>query len=92
MTRLAGQVGSCCVASACVVALGCGARPDTGKAARLETVKVAVYPFITYAPFFIAEDEGFFREQGVKVEISRLGYMEATAAVVRGELDVNIVA
>ena len=35
-----------------------------------ELVKVKVYisPYLSFGPYFIAEDEGYFREQGIEIE------------------------
>ncbi|MDH5506998.1 MAG: ABC transporter substrate-binding protein, partial [Anaerolineae bacterium] len=52
-------------------------------------LKVAVFRFLSYGPFFIAQDEGFFAEQGLDVEFV---HFEKTAdsipALARGDLDV----
>jgi NitT/TauT family transport system substrate-binding protein len=53
------------------------------------TLKVGILPYISYAPFFIAEEEGYFAEQGLQVELVRPGNVsEAVAALVQGDLDV----
>jgi ABC-type nitrate/sulfonate/bicarbonate transport system substrate-binding protein len=31
-------------------------------------LKVVILPYISFAPYFIAAEEGFFEEQGLKVE------------------------
>ena len=36
------------------------------------TMKVVVLPYLSYAPFFIAEDEGYFAEEGIEVEYVKL--------------------
>lgn len=52
-------------------------------------LKVSVLPFISYAPFFIALEEGFFAEQGLEVEFLRIeATSEAMPALASGELDV----
>jgi len=53
------------------------------------TMKVLLLPFLNFAPFFIAEEEGYFAEQDLQVEFVRMS--RSTAAVpmlVQGELDV----
>ncbi len=52
-------------------------------------LKVSVLPFISYAPFFIALEEGFFAEQGIEVEFLRIeATSEAMPALASGEIDV----
>jgi len=52
-------------------------------------LKVAVAPFLSYAPFYIAEAEGYFDEQGLDVEIVRVTRSsDAIASLVQGQLDV----
>lgn len=35
-------------------------------------IRIVVTPFLNYAPFFIAQEEGYFAEQGLAVEMVRL--------------------
>jgi NitT/TauT family transport system substrate-binding protein len=52
-------------------------------------LKVGILPYISYAPFFIATEEGHFAEQGLQVELVRPGNVsEAIVALVQGDLDV----
>lgn len=53
-------------------------------------VKVVVLPYIGYTPYFIAQEEGFFAEQGLDVEFVKMdmGTAKALPALVQGELDV----
>jgi len=52
-------------------------------------LKVGILPYISYAPFFIAKEEGCFAEQGLQVELVRPGNVsEAIVALVQGDLDV----
>jgi NitT/TauT family transport system substrate-binding protein len=52
-------------------------------------LKVVVLPFLNYAPFYIALEEGYFQEQALEVEFVRLPRnADATSALVQGELDV----
>ena len=73
-----------------VVALPACTTPEgTQREPELITVKVGTLPYISYAPFFIAEEEGFFAEQGIQVEFVKSGNVsESVASLVRGELDV----
>jgi NitT/TauT family transport system substrate-binding protein len=52
-------------------------------------LKVLLLPFLSYAPFFIADEEGFFAEQRLQVEFVKMG-SSATAipSLAQGDLDV----
>jgi NitT/TauT family transport system substrate-binding protein len=53
-------------------------------------VKVVLQSYVSYAPYFIAIEEGFFDEQALGVElVSFKTGTEAVPALVRGELDVS---
>jgi NitT/TauT family transport system substrate-binding protein len=50
---------------------------------------VASLPFLSFAPFFIADEEGYFTEQGLEVEFVRFERGgDAVTALVSGDLDV----
>lgn len=52
-------------------------------------LKVLLLPFLSFGPYFIAEEEGFFAEQGLEVEYIKMdGASEAIPALLHGELDV----
>ena len=52
-------------------------------------LKMHITPFLSYAPLFIAEDEGYFREQGLTVDfIKGVPASQTILLLVRGELDV----
>jgi NitT/TauT family transport system substrate-binding protein len=53
------------------------------------TLKVATQPYLAFAPFFIAEGEGYFIEQGLQIEFVQLAPEEVIPAVVTGEVDVS---
>jgi len=55
----------------------------------LVKIKVLSMPYITFAPFFIAQDEGYFAEQGLEVEfVTFNGLSTAIPALAQGEIDV----
>lgn len=59
------------------------ARPPARK------LTVLVLPYLGFAPYFIAQEEGYFAEQGLEIEYVKLGRSdEAIPALVQGELDV----
>lgn len=52
-------------------------------------LRVLVLPFISYSPFFIANDEGYFADQGLKIEFVRMATSEAAIpALASGDLDI----
>jgi ABC-type nitrate/sulfonate/bicarbonate transport system substrate-binding protein len=59
---------------------------------QLVHLKVAQFPYMTEAPYFIAQDEGFFAEQGLEVEFVPFAKSsDIIPALVQGQLDVSTV-
>lgn len=59
--------------------------------AQLKPVKLKVIslPFISYAPFYVAEDEGYFAEQGLQIEFVKMtDAVGALPALIKGDIDV----
>ncbi|MFC1561214.1 ABC transporter substrate-binding protein, partial [Candidatus Latescibacterota bacterium] len=53
------------------------------------TLRVVVVPFLSFAPLFIAEEEGYFSEQGIQVEFVKMERSSiAVPPLVQGKLDV----
>jgi NitT/TauT family transport system substrate-binding protein len=53
----------------------------SGKDSRLETVKVAQFnEFFLYMPLYLANEKGFFEEEGLKIEITNTGGDDKTFA------------
>jgi NitT/TauT family transport system substrate-binding protein len=53
------------------------------------TLKVLLLPYLSFAPLFIAEEEGYFAEQGLQIEFVKISdSAEAIPALAQGELDV----
>lgn len=53
------------------------------------TLRVVVLPFLSFAPFFIAQEEGYFAAENLDVEFVRLPRNpQAIPALAQGELDV----
>lgn len=74
----------------CTLLVGCAVQPivDNQKQT-LIPVKVQTLPYLSFAPFFIAQEEGYFAEQGLEVEFVRFQRSsEAIPALLQGELDV----
>lgn len=65
------------------------ALPTQGRATEMITLKVVQTPVLTYGPYFIAQEEGFFREQGLNIELVQFQRsQDAIPALVQGQLDV----
>lgn len=65
------------------------AAPPRGPGGPLVRLKVLSLRFLSFAPFAIARDEGYFRAQGLDVELVPLvSSAEATPSLIRGDLDV----
>ena len=53
------------------------------------TIKVVFTPYISNSPFFIAQEEGFFVEQGLTIELSDITRgAQAIPALEQGDVDV----
>lgn len=53
------------------------------------TLKVVLLPYLTFAPLFIAEEEGYFAEQRLQIEFVKMERSsQAIPALAQGELDV----
>jgi len=59
------------------------------RAEKPATVRVISLPYLSNGPFFIAQEEGFFEEQGVTIEFVEMARSsEAIPALEQGEVDV----
>lgn len=79
------------LACALVLALalgGCKERVGTGGAARPDTVRVGYMPFLSSAPLMIADQRGFFREEGIEVELMELNANDGIVALATGNAEV----
>jgi NitT/TauT family transport system substrate-binding protein len=68
--------------------LACGREQVAPSQKTLTKIRVNINPTITYAPFMIAKDEGFFTDEGIDAELVRIDANSALVAVTTGELDV----
>ncbi len=60
------------------------------RADNLHTVKLSLLPYISNAPIFIAIEEGFFKEQGLRIELKNIrSQTHSVPALARGDLDVG---
>lgn len=53
-------------------------------------LKVTSQPYISFAPYYIAQAEGYFVEEGLQVEFVDLTGEEATPLLIQGDLDVIV--
>ncbi|HJX37779.1 MAG TPA: ABC transporter substrate-binding protein, partial [Anaerolineae bacterium] len=53
-------------------------------------LKVTSQPYLSFAPYYIAQAEGYFAEEGLEVEFVELTGEEATPLLIQGELDVTV--
>ena len=51
-------------------------------------LKVVTQPFLSFAPFYIAQEEGFFEEQELRVEFVKMTEESAIPALLRGDIHV----
>jgi NitT/TauT family transport system substrate-binding protein len=51
-------------------------------------LKVTSQPYLSFAPYYIAQAEGYFAEEGLEVEFIEMQGEEATPLLIQGELDV----
>ena len=51
------------------------------------TLKLVTFPFLSFAPIYIAEEEGYFAEQGLKIEYIKMKEAVAFQALARGDVD-----
>lgn len=60
------------------------------KSTELTKVRALILPYITFAPFYIAQEEGFFRAQGIEVEFVNMQQaQEVIPALASGQVDVS---
>jgi NitT/TauT family transport system substrate-binding protein len=74
-----------------ILALSLSACVSPAKEGQPEPVKLKVVqlPYLTYAPYFIALEEGHFAEQGLEIELLKFDRSsEAILPLAKGELDV----
>ncbi|WP_326558739.1 ABC transporter substrate-binding protein [Micromonospora sp. NBC_01796] len=69
----------------------CGSTEDTGDdggSAGPDRVKVGAIPIVDVAPLYLGEEKGFFRDQGIELEVvNTTGGAAAVPGVVSGEFD-----
>ncbi len=79
------------LSSALLLLAACSAAKQrtTGEPSKATPVRIGYQKYLSFAPLFIAREEGFFRNHGVDVEfIDMFDGNAGTAAIVSGALDV----
>lgn len=67
----------------------CGSLPMLQRKPEPVTLKVVIQNLLSFGPYFIAQEEGFFTEQGINVEfVTFQRGSDAIPALVAGQLDV----
>ncbi|MEU8346504.1 ABC transporter substrate-binding protein [Spirillospora sp. NPDC048832] len=75
-------------ASVLLLAAACGGEDSSDASGGPATVKVSVIPIVDVAPIYLGEQQGFFDEQGLKLElVSAQGGAAIVPAVVSGQVD-----
>jgi NitT/TauT family transport system substrate-binding protein len=65
------------------------ATPQPETPAEPDKLQIVVLPYLSFAPFFIAQDEGYFAEQNLEVEFVQFDdAAEAVPALAQGDIDV----
>src|ERR1700704_2866382 len=68
------------------------ARAGTGQAAAQDKVAVGVFPLSSSLPYFVAVEKGFFKEQNIEPEMTKLmGGPANVAAMITGQIEVSAV-
>jgi len=89
-TKLPGGVRPACFLIAFPMILFGLFSPVRGTAENPVTLKVSALPYLSYAPIFIADEEGFFAEQGLSLHIVKFSQSgQSIPALARGDLDVS---
>jgi NitT/TauT family transport system substrate-binding protein len=66
----------------------CTSPPVAPSEQEIVHLKVTSQPYISFAPYYIAQAEGFFAEEGLEVEFIDMQGEEATPLLTEGDLDV----
>lgn len=78
--------------AATAAATGAAAVTPLPSPVKTETVKVAQVPLMNFAPLYVAIDRGFFKEQGIEVDLQRVSAgTEAMPFLAQGQLDVGAI-
>lgn len=77
-----------CIAVLVLVALAAGCSHGASETPPPDRVKMAYRPYLSFAPFFVAEAEGCFAERGIEIEYVKITRSaHALPALARGDVD-----
>ena len=80
-------------AGAALLLTGCGGSPassPTTNAEGLTTVKVGMIPVVENAPIYIGMDEGFFKEEGIDLQVQVIqNAATMVPSMLNGQLDIG---
>lgn len=83
----------CFLLSLCIFSLGCGAEKTekaagSGQAKDMQEISLGLMPDIDSLPFIVAQEKGFFAEEGIKVNLQQFkSAMDRDSAMQSGNLD-----
>ncbi len=64
--------------------------PIQGMAQNSATLKISALPYLSYAPIFIALEEGYFAEQGLELELVKFNRVgQSLPALALGDIDIS---
>lgn len=70
---------------------GCAANKTANNNEKLETIKVGMMPITDNLPFWLAEENGYYTDEGIEVElISFPSALERDSAFAAGKIDVGV--
>jgi len=80
----------CTLLFGALVSLAACAPGDEASGPAPDKLKVIALPILSWAPFYIAEEEGYFEEQNLEVEFIRLARnSDALPAMAQGDVDIG---
>lgn len=83
----------CVLLSVCIFSLGCGAEKaeksaGSGQAKEMKEISLGLMPDIDSLPFIVAQEKGFFAEEGIQVNLQQFkSAMDRDSAMQSGNLD-----
>jgi len=83
------RLASAALILVCLLSSSCGRTGPDNSSNVVVDLKVAILPFLSYGPLFIAADEGFFAEERLAVEFVKMNRSaQAVPLLIEGQLDV----
>jgi NitT/TauT family transport system substrate-binding protein len=83
------RLGSAALIVVCLLSSSCSRTGPDNSPNGVVDLKVAILPFLSYGPLFIAAEEGFFAEERLRVEFVKISRSaQAVPLLIEGQLDV----